>query len=698
MQKKRTGLFLSVFLFLIIALSSAQEISEVQDSSETNSKRNLLDEVSQEYPESTLGVDAGTLPGEILYPIDSFFDGLGKETVVLAEKFAEIKQLLNEGKKEEAKIALENFKHYVEKVQENVSPENRDEIREIIASINRELFSLRGQGHDEFVSEIASRARETLSAIELVNVIEGACERLSELAVSDSLAQSQFENLCIPSTISSEWHKNYYKKLTKSQQEEVKLFVKEVKNCFMNPSECDCSAKTDNREFENKCKLISDYELKCRAGDKEACLISQEIGRDIFETLASAPQLQSTVRAIEKNFEEIEGVIFENHMSQECKEAGITGREKNARKECNLINLKSDSSSGFPNECRDALIGEVENGETNERALRETCEKIMFETNTPLECLKAGIDDFKECGKFMFKKSAPKQCLDAGLIGSSPRDSIKCERIMNSLENNPRRENSETNFNCRTIEDSEKRLACFDGIVSSYENDFSNNENERWPYQCERADARDEKSCEEAMRKWSQKQREDQEFDYQIQQPSNSNSEDLKPSCDTLEECDGLVEQNSKFNPSQQKRSGNYQDSSKSSGDTNSGSSSSSSSSDTSSNTNSGSSSSSGSTSSSGEIPITGSAIISPDNSQDVGSSSSDPSDSKSKTIDSSGEITSTDSSKSSGDTNSGSSSSSGSTSNSDSRESSDNIIYTSYIRITRNIVRGNPFLRYYFR
>ncbi len=586
MQKERAIIILSLFLTTILAFSVfAQETSEaitspeitgdlIADESpvEETETQNILDEVSEEYSEATLDVDAGTTPGQFGYFVDEFFDRFGNDADVMAERFAEMKILLAEDKTEEAKIALENFKEYAHNLQQEASPEDRDKVRRYMASINHELSSLRGRGNDDLILEVEDSAKDTLNALELSKVIKDACHKLIELASSDVEAQIQFEQLCKPSDDSSDWHKDYYKELTTEQQAEVKRFVKEIKSCFRNPENCDCSAATDNQDFINNCELITKAEVQCRNGDKSSCDVSEELGDEIFQSLEDQPYLREALEDIEREFSDMEDDRFDNHLPDECREAGATDRQS-----CMEVMF----SLNAPEECVSAL----ENGEldlTNERKAREQCEKIMFVANAPQECIDAGIIEFKECGKFMFKESAPQECLEAGLTGESPRDGRKCEEIMRKSGGENRGRGPGINFDCRRIEDSEKRLDCFDKMASQAQENFDNRGEEgRWPYQCEEAGATDRDSCEKIMHEWGQKQRDNREFedgedrefrddrefregfDNRRRGSFNSGSGRFSPPCNTPEECEKFRQENPNFGRDQEFREREFRDDSR---------------------------------------------------------------------------------------------------------------------------------------
>ena len=560
MKKSWLRIFFIIFISLISISVYAQEdlqfpVEETVDETEqseissTSEQQDILDEASEEYSEEIFDVDAGTTPGQFGYFVDEFFDRFGNDADVMAEKFAEIKQLLNEGNKEEAKVALENFRDYAHNLQQEASPENRNKVRKYMASINHELSSLRGRGNDDLILEVEDSAKDTLNALELSKVIKEACHKLIELASSDVEAQLQFEQLCKPSDDSSDWHKEYYKELTTEQQAEVKRFVREIKSCFKNPESCDCSAATDNQDFINNCELITKAEVQCRNGDKPSCDVSEELGDEIFQSLEDQPYLREALEDIEQEFSDIEDDRFDNHLPDECRDAGATDRQS-----C----MKVMFSLNAPEECVSAL----ENGEldlTNERNAREQCEKIMFIENAPSECIDAGISEFKECGKFMFKESAPQECLEAGLTGESSRDGRKCEEIMRKSGGENRGRGPGINFDCRKIEDSEKRLNCFDKMASQAQENFDNRGEEgRWPDQCEKAGATDRDSCEKIMRERGQKQRDNREFEDDREfregfdnRERGSNKFRQGPPCNTPEECEKFRRENPNFDRNQ---------------------------------------------------------------------------------------------------------------------------------------------------
>ena len=404
MMKKSESIIVSL-IFLAIILSSfgyaqdsdiAEDIAPEEDTPEeqtleeeqtteeegvddgaTEERTDILDEASEEYLGETLEVDAGTTPGQFGYFIDDFFDQFGNKADTMAEKFAELKQLLSEGKKEEAKVALENFREYAKKLQEEASPEDRDKIRKYMAAINHELTLLKSQGNDDIISKVEDSARSTLNALELSKIIQDACGKLIELSASNVDAELQFNNLCKPSEDSSKWHKKYYEALTQEQQEEVKRFVKEIKQCFKNPASCDCSAATDNQAFVNNCEMITKAEVDCRDGDESACKLSEDLGKEIFQSLEDKPYLREALKEIEREFSDMEDDRFDNHMPPECIDAGATDRQS-------CMKIMIEQGNEIPEECKAPLKAAIEKGETNERNLREICEATMFDLDAQI--------------------------------------------------------------------------------------------------------------------------------------------------------------------------------------------------------------------------------------------------------------------------------------------------------------------------
>ena len=187
----------------------------------------------------------------------------------------------------------------------------------------------------------------------------------------------------------------------------------------------------------------------CEIGnDENAC---EQL--DNLEMPDLPPHLQDVFDSLDKDISDSQ---FDLHMPRECQKAGITSPN-----ECRKIMIETNA----PEECRAALL---KANVQNEREGREICEKIMFELNAPQECVDAGLTDHKECGTFMFRQNAPQECVDAGLTGEQQSDHKKCEGIMKSQQGDGNFNNrGPGNFggNCREIQNSEERLACYDGAL-----------------------------------------------------------------------------------------------------------------------------------------------------------------------------------------------------------------------------------------
>ena len=87
--------------------------TEVSSQSETD----ILSEVESEYQDVELEVEAGTTPDSAFYFVDEFFDRFGDDLNVREEKIAEIKEMIREGKVEEARKSLDSYLALAEKIE-----------------------------------------------------------------------------------------------------------------------------------------------------------------------------------------------------------------------------------------------------------------------------------------------------------------------------------------------------------------------------------------------------------------------------------------------------------------------------------------------------------------------------------------------------------------------------------------------------
>src|SRR3989344_407798 len=127
MKKSAMFLFSIVLLLGIFSAVYGQEETDgtiVGESSEIEISEN---EQPTEFEEGVeLGETGGITPDSALYFFDEFLDRFGNDVSLREEKVAEIKAMIQAGKIEDAKVALERYKGYANNLEREVSPEQRD--------------------------------------------------------------------------------------------------------------------------------------------------------------------------------------------------------------------------------------------------------------------------------------------------------------------------------------------------------------------------------------------------------------------------------------------------------------------------------------------------------------------------------------------------------------------------------------------
>ena len=504
---KRGGLVLiTVFsvAFFLAAIISAQN------------ETNIALDVDSEYPDAELQTEAGISPDSFFYFIDGFFDRFGDDLRVREERIAEVREMIREGKIDEASKALERYKSIADKLETEIDPERRDDARKSAAAIRNAINELESEipeeFREEFVSDILEREGAIITAVEIADKIKELCETLAGL---DPL---EYSRVCKTESDNPEWQKKLDRRLTEEQRTEAIKFGEIMSECFKTSGQqCRCD-EIPFTEFAGMCSIAAPLAVQCNIeGNEEAC---EKL--DNLEMPELPPHLQDVFDSLEGDIAESQ---FELHMPRECREAGVT-----SPKECMRIMIQTHA----PEECRDALI---EANVQNEREAREICEKIMFELNAPEECVEKGLTNPKECGKLMFQLNAPQECLDAGLTGENRGDEKKCRTIMEGSG-----EGREQGFrgpeggfggaNCRGITNSEERLRCYDSASQGAREHNEEREERRgessggWPEPCQKANALTRESCEQVMRQFGEQQRgefnQGQEF---IEPPPTMSSE-----------------------------------------------------------------------------------------------------------------------------------------------------------------------------
>jgi len=469
---------------------------EVSHKEDTETNEDNFDDIYEDLDDEEFSANPGLTPGHPLYAIDTFFeeqlvgDNPERALKYKEEKIAEAKVMIDQGNPEKAKEVLDKVENYGDILEREVSPEMERRTRQSSKSVKellREIESeLEGEEWDEVkdkIKEHEEREDNIAVAAKISGQIEELCNTLSKI---DPL---EYSRVCKVDDDSPVWQKNLNKDLTKEQQKEAEEFFKTMSSCFENPRECEC----DNikiESFSNQCSIIAPLAADCEEGDESACSAMEEM-EDPIELLPD--YLQDVMEQVERRYNNDR---FDLHMPKECQEEGAKTPEQ-----CMKVMFKVHA----PQECIEALdSGKIKF--SNEREARTQCEKIMFEANAPSECVEAGLTDHKECEKVMFEQNAPPECVEAGLTGENRLDHRKCEELMRRVhENEGQMDRGFGGGNCKNIQDSKERLACYDGATQGVQ-DFKERGGPQggWPEPCERAGAKDRQSCEQIMRKFGE--------------------------------------------------------------------------------------------------------------------------------------------------------------------------------------------------
>ncbi len=439
MFKKRGFFIIFLLAVLLIGLTYAQEenISAINDVSEDN-QVSFIDENAE------LHETEGITPDSALYFLDEFFDGFGDDSSIREEKIAEIRAMIQQGKIEEARVALERYREHAENLEEEVGPEESEEARRSAAAIYNTLREIESEipedEREEFVNGVIDREEAIVTSAEIANKIRDLCRTLSNL---DPL---EYSRVCRTGDDSPKWQRELDKELTEGQRQEAILFGSIMSECFRTSGrQCRCE-EIPFTEFAEMCSIAAPLAVQCNIeGNEVAC---EEL--DNLEMPELPAHLQDVFDDLERDMSEAQ---FDLHMPRECREAGATNP-----RECMKIMVQTHA----PEECRDAIL---EADVQNEREAREICERIMFELNAPEECIERGLTNPRECGKLMFQLNAQQECLDAGLTGENRGDEKKCREIMGGQDREGfrRPEGGFGGANCRGIQDQMERLRCYDG-------------------------------------------------------------------------------------------------------------------------------------------------------------------------------------------------------------------------------------------
>ncbi|MBI2044070.1 hypothetical protein HYT24_01775 [Candidatus Pacearchaeota archaeon] len=464
---KNKGLFLFSLICLgVLLVNSAFVLADSHNPTSSGAELEVQSD-SQDDTEFEEGVElevsGGITPDSGFYFVESGILEKFRDDIENREKkVAEIKAMVQEGKIDEARVALGRYKTHADNFEKEVSPEERDEARRSASAIHNTLREIESEipeeDRGEFVDDVIEGEKRIITAAEIASKIKELCENLAKLD------PSEYARVCKSEDDAPDWHKKLDRDLTDEQRAEAEKFGRIMGQCFeTSGQECKCE-EIPFAEFAEMCSIAAPLVVACDIeGNEEAC---EEM--DNLEMPELPPHLQDVMDKLEGDVSESR---LDAHMPSECRKAGAT-----SPKECMKIMIQTHA----PPECKDELI---KANVQNERQAREICEKIMFEQNAPQECIDAGLTNHKECGKFMFQSNAPQECIDAGITGEGRNDPRKCEQLMRSqgFEGGPGTGKpgfgppSGFGGNCRSIQDTRARLACYDGAtqgVKSFDERF----------------------------------------------------------------------------------------------------------------------------------------------------------------------------------------------------------------------------------
>ncbi len=412
---------------------------------------NAEDDVDdEEFANAELSAGAGITPDSSFYFVeDKILSSFRSDLKNREKKIAEIEEMINEGKKEEARTALERYIKYAKEAEEGIDPDKSNEARRSAAAIKKTIKKIENEFSEEekkeFIESVNEQESKISVAAEISKKIKDLCETLSEVD------PKQYAEVCKTNEDAPKWHRELDKKLTEEQKKEAREFEKIMMQCMQTQGrECRCEDISID-PFAEKCSLIAPLATKCDEGDEEACEIMNEATQNMEELLP--PHLQDVLFITE---EKIRGEQFDHFMPSECKRAGT----KNPQ-DCMMLMFKENA----PEECVKAFE-ENKISIKNEKDARLKCEEIMFKENAPEECIEAGIKNPKECGTYMCENNLPEECKAAGLSCEQPHKVFrKCDEIMRSQGPRDRGGQGQgfaLGRNCVNIQEKDEKLKCFE--------------------------------------------------------------------------------------------------------------------------------------------------------------------------------------------------------------------------------------------
>jgi hypothetical protein len=448
-----------------------EEEDEIEDGDELEDEDDELDE-EEEFDEEGLEditeeeINEELGDGGSVNVFDRFFDGLFQNDLEnMKERFAEIRTLVREGKIDEAKDLLEHYREVANRLEVEVSPEDKGEavrLSRIIKRAVEEMEDLIDDADRGDFDEISDSAEKVGKAAEIAEKIRDLCKQLHELGAWD-----EFERACKNEDDGPRWQEDFFKGLTEEQKKEAEKFGRILSQCMRTSGEdCDC-ADIPHEGMAAMCFEAAPLARACDIEDDEAACDQL----DALEFPDDLPRhLEEALFRVEDEYGD---ASFDHHIPGPCRDAGISGRERGDRERCFEIMVELEA----PLECRDAI---KEAGVKDERGAREVCEKIMFEIHAPQECVEAGITNPGDCAEFFGEEFGPRGEFD--------------------------RRGPDRGPDCRGIEDVDERLKCYEGAENHYDDRFEDRRGPNggppggWPGPCRDAEAFTRESCERIMR------------------------------------------------------------------------------------------------------------------------------------------------------------------------------------------------------
>jgi hypothetical protein len=394
-------------------------------------------------------------------PVLKFFDSFSDTREENVAEMRDTAIACNEGDEEACKYfeyARIKYEDHADELEREVSPNVAEEAertsRAIRGVVVREIAKNVAPGEkDELVKALVKKESNIGNAARIAAKVNELCGELHRLGAWDD-----FERVCNTGEDAPQWQKKLFKDLTDEQKKEAKEFGNIMSSCFRNSGRnCDCES-IRHEGMSSMCITARPLAVECDEGDENSCekLESIEFPSDLPD------YLKEVLDEVESEYSDAR---YDNHIPKPCSEAGITGKSKGDKEKCFKIMVETEA----PPECRDAIKNA---GVTNERQAREICEGIMFDEHAPQECLEQGFDNPRDCAKFMKDNFGDFE----GDNGGGP--------------------------DCRRIENSKERLACYDGAGRHFEERFEDRRGPggRFPEPCRKAGATDRESCEQVMK------------------------------------------------------------------------------------------------------------------------------------------------------------------------------------------------------